>query len=164
MRLIVKKGTAFEQTLRQLREQYVRNAKEATAVLTEYYGVKPKKFKAYWGLGYTCIISPLDIIPEYIPETLKKGVKETDDGILTVDRRTKVGWEFLKEWETHDCAKGLSGQVLEQFGIYTLDPDTHMYGYWAVGKYEDDLYYLEVNEYAVRRLTDEAKSMMTIDL
>lgn len=164
MILTAKKDTAFEQTLRQLHEQYVRNAKEATEVLTRYYGVRPKKFKAYWGLGYTCMFSALDMTPEHMPETLKKGVRVTDDLLLTVNRRTKVGWEFLKEWEKCACAKGLSGQVLEQFGIYTLDPDTHMYGYWAVGKYEDDLYYLEVNEYAVRRLTDEAKSMMTIDL
>lgn len=164
MRLTAKKGTAFEQTLKELYEQYVRNAKEATGVLTFYYGVKPKEINTSWCLGYTCIMSPLDIIPSEIPVILKKGVKVAGDSRLTVDRRTKVGREFLAHWDTLDCAKGLSGESLKQYGIYTLDPDTHVYGYWAVGKDEDDLYYLEVNEYSARRLTDEAKEMMTIDL
>lgn len=164
MILTAKRGTAFEQTLKALHEQYVRKAKEATEVLTEYYGVRPKKFKAYWGLGYTCMFSPLDMTPEHMPETLKKGVRVTNNGLLTVNCLTKVGREFLAHWDTLDCSKGLSGESLEPFGIYTLDPDTHVYGYWAVGKDEDDLYYLEVNEYAVRRLTDDAKAMMTIDI
>lgn len=164
MILTAKKGTAFEQVLKALHEQYVRNAKEATEVLTRYYGVRPKAFKAYWGLGYTCMFSPLDMTPEHMPETLKKGVRVTDDLLLTVNRRTKVGWEFLKEWEKFACARGLSGKSLEPFGVYTLDPDTRMYGYWAVGKTDNGLYCLEVGEYAVRRLTDDAKDMMTIDI
>lgn len=163
MILTAKKGTAFEQTLRELYDPHIRNKKEAIEVLTDYYGVKPAKLSMFWGFGYTCSISALDFVPEHMPETLRKGVKEYIGG-LTVNRRTKVGREFLKKWETHDCAKGLSGESLEPFGIYTLDPDTHVYGYWAVGKDEDDLYYLEINEYAVRRLTDDAKTMMTIDI
>lgn len=163
MILTAKKGTAFEQTLRELYDPHIRNKKEAIEVLTDYYGVKPAKLSMFWGFGYTCSISALDFVPEHMPETLRKGVKEYIGG-LTVNRRTKVGREFLKKWETHDCAKGLSGKSLEPFGIYTLDPDTHVYGYWAVGKDEDDLYYLEINEYAVRRLTDDAKTMMTIDI
>lgn len=46
-------------------------------------------------------------------------------------------------------------------------PDTErlaLRGNWAVGKDEDHLYYLEINEYAVRRLTDDARKMMTIDI
>ena len=164
MILTAKKGTVFEQVLKELYEQYVRNTKEATAVLTEYYGVRPKTFKTYWMLGYTSIIWAVDIKPEYIPETLKKGVKVTDNGLLTVNRRTKVGREFLAHWDTLDCAKGLSGESLEQFGIYTLDQDAKKYSYWAVGKDEDDLYYLEINEFAVRRLTDDARKMVTIDI
>lgn len=163
MILTAKKETAFEQTLKELYEQYVRNAKEATEVLTEYYGVKPKVLRTYWVAGYTCIISARDITPEHMPETLRKGVKEYIGG-LTVDRRTKVGREFLLDWETRACAKGLSGESLEQFGIYTLDQDTHKYGYWCVGTDEDDLYYLEVSEYAARRLTDDARKMVTIDI
>lgn len=164
MILTAKKGTPFEQTLKELHEQYVRNTKEATAVLTEYYGVKPKVLRTYWCLGFTCMISAQDITPEHMPETLKKGVMETDDELLTVDRRTKVGREFLRDWKTRACAKGLSGESLEQFGIYTMDQDTHKYGYWCVGTDEDDLYYLEVSEYAARRLTAEARKMVTIDI
>ena len=163
MILTAKKGTAFEQTLKGLYDQHLRNKKEALEVLTDYYGVKPVEFKTYWCLGFTCMISAQDIRPAHIPETLKKGVKETD-GLLTINRRTKIGREFLNEWERRDCAKGLSGKSLEQYGIYTLDPDTHKYGYWAVGKDEDHLYYLEINEYVVRRLTDDARKMMTIDI
>lgn len=163
MILTAKRDTAFEQVLKELYEQYVRNAKEATEVLTEYYGVKPKVLRTYWVAGYTCIISARDITPEHMPETLRKGVKEYIGG-LTVDRRTKVGREFLRDWETRACAKGLSGESLEQFGIYTLDQDTHKYGYWCVGTDEDDLYYLEVSEYAARRLTDDARKMVTIDI
>lgn len=164
MILTAKKGSPFEQTLKELHEQYVRNTKEATAVLTEYYGVRPKTFKTSWVLGFTSIIWAVDIKPEYIPETLKKGVKVTDNGLLTVNRRTKVGREFLREWDTLECAKGLSGESLEQFGIYTLDQDAHVYGYWRVDKTDDGSYRLTINEYAVRRLTDDAKDMMTIDL
>lgn len=164
MILTAKKDTAFEQVLKELHEQYVRNAKEATGVLTMFYGVKPKEINTSWCLGYAYIMSPLDIIPSEIPVILKKGVKVAGDSRLTVDRRTKVGREFLNEWERRDCAKGLSGKSLEQYGIYTWDPDTHKYGYWAVGKDEDHLYYLEINEYAVRRLTDDARKMMTIDI
>lgn len=163
MILTAKRDTAFEQVLKELYEQYVRNAKEATEVLTEYYGVKPKVLRTYWVAGYTCIISARDITPEHMPETLRKGVKEYIGG-LTVDRRTKVGREFLRDLETRACAKGLSGESLEQFGIYTLDQDTHKYGYWCVGTDEDDLYYLEVSEYAARRLTDDARKMVTIDI
>lgn len=164
MILTAKKGTPFEQTLKELHEQYVRNAKEATEVLTEYYGVRPKTFKTSWVLGFTSIIWAVDIKPEYIPETLKKGVKVTDNGLLTVNRRTKLGREFLREWDTLERAKGLSGESLEQFGIYTLDQDAHVYGYWRVDKTDDGSYRLTINEYAVRRLTDDAKNMMTIDL
>lgn len=164
MILTAKKGTVFEQTLKELHTQYVRNTKEATAVLTEYYGVRPKTLKTSWVLGFTNIIWAVDIKPEYIPETLKKGVKVTDNGLLTVNRRTKVGREFLAHWDTLDCAKGLSGESLEQFGIYTLDQDAHMYGYWRVDKTDDGSFCLTINEYAVRRLTDDAKDMMTIGL
>ena len=164
MRLTAKKGTAFEQTLKELYDQHLRNKEEAIKVLTDYYGVKPLEMATFWVFGRTEMILGIEIKPMSVPRMLKKGVKETDDGILTVDRRTKVGLEFLAHWDTLDCAKGLSGESLKQYGIYTLDPDTHVYGYWAVGKDEDDLYYLEVNEYSARRLTDEAKEMMTIDL
>lgn len=164
MILTAKKDTAFEQTLKELHEQYVRNAKEATGVLTMYYGVKPKEINTSWCLGYAYIMSPLDIIPSEIPVILKKGVKVASDSRLTVDRRTKVGREFLNEWETLDCAKGLSGESLEQFGIYTLDQDALKYSYWAVVKDEDDLYCLIIHENAARRLTDDARKQMTIDI
>lgn len=109
------------------------------------------------------MILGIEMKPIYVPRMLKKGVKEYIGG-LTVDRRTKVGREFLAHWETLDCAKGLSGESLEQFGIYTLDPDTRKYVYWGVDKTDNGLYCLEVGEYAVRRLTDDARAMMTIDL
>lgn len=163
MRLTAKRGTAFEQTLRELYERDLRNKEEAIKAMTEYYGVKPVTFTTRWCLGFTRMFSPLYIEPEYIPETLKKGVKETG-GVLTVNRRTKVGREFLKEWETLECAKGLSGESLEQFGIYTLDEVAYKYGYWRVYKTDNGLYCLEVGEYALRQLTGEAKEMMTIDL
>lgn len=163
MILTAKRGTAFEQTLRELYERDLRNKEEAIKAMTEYYGVKPVKFTTRWCLGFTRMFSPLYIEPEYIPETLKKGVKETG-GVLTVNRRTKVGREFLRDWETRACANGLSGESLEQFGIYTLDQDAHVYGYWRVDKTDDGSYCLTINEYAVRRLTDDAKNMMTIDL
>lgn len=163
MILTAKKGTAFEQVLKALYDKHLRNKKEAIEVLTDYYGVKPLEMTTWWGFGRTGMILGIEMKPMYVPRTLKKGVKEYIGG-LTVDRRTKVGREFLKEWETLDCSKGLSGKSLEQYGIYTWDPDTHKYGYWAVGKDEDDLYYLEINEYAVRRLTDDARKMMTIDI
>lgn len=163
MILTAKKGTAFEQALKALYDKHIRNKKEAIEVLTDYYGVKPAKLRMFWGFGYTCMISALDFVPEHMPETLRKGVKEYIGG-LTVDRRTKVGREFLKQWETHDCAKGLSGDSLKPFGIYTLDPDTREYGFWRVYMTDDDLYRLAIGEYAARRLTDEAREMMTIDL
>lgn len=163
MILTAKKGTAFEQALKELYDKHVRNKKEAIDVLTDYYGVKPAKLSMIWCFGYTGMFSALDVVPEHMPETLRKGVKEYIGG-LTVDRRTKVGREFLRDWETRVCAKGLSGESLEQFGIYTLDPDTHKYGYWTVVKDEDDLYCLILHEYAARRLTDEAKKMVTIDI
>ena len=163
MRLTAKKDTAFEQTLKELYDQHIRNKEDAIEILTIYYGVKPAKLRMIWGFGYTCMFSPLDMTPEHMPETIRKGVKATD-GLLTVDRRTKRGRGFLDEWEKCACAKGLSGESLEQFGIYTLDQDTHKYGYWCVGTDEDDLYYLEVSEYAARRLTDDARKMVTIDI
>lgn len=164
MILTAKKGSLFEQTLKELHEQYVRNAKEATGVLTMYYGVKPKEINTSWCLGYAYIMSPLDIIPSEIPVILKKGVKVASDSRLTVDRRTKIGREFLREWNTLDCAKGLSGERLERFGIHTLDEVALKYGYWRVYKTDNSLYCLEVGEYALRQLTGEAKEMMTIDL
>lgn len=163
MRLIAKMGTAFEQTLRELYDQHLRNKEEAIKVLTDYYGVKPAMLSMIWGFGYSCMFSALDIIPEYIPETLKKGVKEYIGG-LTVDRRTKVGREFFAHWNTLDCAKGLSGKSLEPFGIYTLDPDTRRYSDWHVCTDEDGLYCLILHMDAVRRLTDDAKKQMTIDI
>ncbi len=163
MRLTAKRGTAFEQTLRELYEQDCRNKEEAIKAMTEYYGVKPVRFMTRWTLGFTRIFTPLDMEPEYIPETLKKGVKETG-GVLTVNRRTKVGREFLKEWEMRDCAKGLSGESLEQFGILTLDNYTLKYGFWRVCKTDNGLYCLEIGEYALRRLTNDAKEMMTIGI
>ena len=164
MRLTSKKGTIFEQVLKELYDQHIKNKKEATEVLTDYYGVKPVEFQTSWVLGYTSIIWAENIKPEYIPETLKKGVKVTDNGLLTVNRRTKVGREFLALWDTLDCAKGLSGESLEPFGIYTLDPDTGKYSGWIVCSTDDGLYCLVLHEYAARRLTDEAREMMTIDI
>lgn len=163
MILTAKKGTAFEQTLKELYDQHLRNKKEAIEVLTDYYGVKPAKLRMFWGFGYTCMISALDFVPEHMPETLRKGVKEYIGG-LTVNRRTKVGREFLAHWDTLDCSKGLSGESLEPFGIYTLDPDTCKYGNWRVYTTDDGLYCIVLHEYAARRLTKVAKTMMTIDL
>lgn len=163
MRLTANRGTAFEQTLRELYERDLRNKEEAIKAITEYYGVKPVKFMTHWYLGYARVFSPLDIEPEYIPEALKKGVKEVG-GCLTVNRRTKVGREFLREWETRDCAKGLSGESLEKFGIHTLDTVTLKYGCWSVCKTDNGLYCLEIGEFALRKLTDEAKEMMTIGI
>lgn len=163
MILTAKKETAFEQTLKELYDQHIRNKKEAIEVLTDYFGVKPAKLSMFWGFGYTCMISALDVVPEHMPETLRKGVKEYIGG-LTVDRRTKVGREFLAHWDTLDCSKGLSGESLEPFGIYTLDPDTCKYGNWRVYTTDDGLYRIVLHEYAARRLTKVAKTMMTIDL
>ena len=163
MILTAKKGTEFEQALKALYNQHLRNKKEAIEVLTDYYGVKPAKLSMFWGFGYTCMISAPDVVPEHMPETLRKGVKEYIGG-LTVDRRTKVGREFLKKWDKYACSKGLSGKSLEPFGIYTLDPDTRKYGYWRVDKTDNGLYCLEVGEYAARRLTDDARKQMTIDI
>ena len=163
MILTAKKGTAFEQALKALYDQHIRNKEEATVVLTDYYGVKPAKLSMFWGFGYTCTISALDFVPEHMPETLRKGVKEYIGG-LTVNRRTKVGREFLEKWDKHACSKGLSGEILEPFGIYTLDPDTREYGFWRVYMTGDDLYCLAVGEYAARRLTDEARKQMKIDI
>lgn len=163
MILTAKKGTAFEQTLKELYDQHIRNKKEAIEVLTDYFGVKPAKLIMFWGFGYTCMISALDFVPEHMPETLRKGVKEYIGG-LTVDRRTKVGREFLAHWDTLDCSKGLSGKSLEPFGIYTLDPDTCKYGNWRVYTTDDGLYCIVLHEYAALRLTKVAKTMMTIDL
>lgn len=163
MILTAKKGTAFEQTLKELYDQHIRNKKQAIKVLTDYYGVKPLEITTCWSFGRTGMILGIEMKPMSVPRTLKKGVKEYIGG-LTVDRRTKVGREFLKEWDTLDCAKGLSGESLEKFGLYTLDPDTHKYGYWAVCKDEDGLYCLILHEYAARRLTDDAKKQMTIDI
>lgn len=162
MILTAKKGTAFEQALRELYEQHLRNKEEAIKVLTAYYGVKPLEMTSGWGYGRTGMILGIEMKPIYVPRMLKKGVREYIGG-LAVNRRTKVGREFLAHWDTLDCAKGLSGESLEQFGIYTLDPDTRKYGYWRVDK-TDGLYCLEVGEYAARRLTDNARKMMTIDL
>lgn len=163
MILTAKKGTAFEQALKALYDKHIKNKKEAIGVLTAYYGVKPAKLSMIWGFGYTCMFSALDMTPEHMPETLRKGVKATD-GLLTVDRRTKRGRQFLEKWEKRACAKGLSGESLESYGIYTLDPDTRMYGNWRVYTTDDGLYCLVLHEYAARRLTKEAKEMMTIDL
>ena len=163
MILTAKKGTAFEQVLKELYDQNLRNKDEAIKVLTDYYGVKPLEMITCWCFGRTGMFSGLEMKPMSVPRTLKKGVKEYIGG-LTVDRRTKIGREFLREWETHSCAKGLSGESLKQYGIYTLDPDTREYGYWRVDKTDDGSYCLTINEYAVRRLTDEAREMMTIDL
>lgn len=163
MILTAKKGTEFEQALKALYDQHIRNKKEAIEVLTDYYGVKPAKLSMFWGFGYTCMISALDFVPEHMPETFRKGVKEYIGG-LTVDRRTKVGREFFAHWNTLDCAKGLSGKSLEPFGIYTLDPDTCKYGNWRVYTTDDGLYRIVLHEYAARRLTKVAKTMMTIDL
>lgn len=163
MILTAKRGTAFEQTLKELHDKHHRNKKEAIEVLTDYYGVKPAEMATSWGYGRTGMILGIEMKPMSAPRTLKKGVKEYIGG-LTVDRRTKIGREFLREWETRACAKGLSGESLEPFGIYTLDPDTREYGFWRVYMTGDDLYCLAVGEYAARRLTDEAKKMMTIDI
>lgn len=163
MILTAKKDTAFEQALKALYDQHIRNKKEAIEVLTDYYGVKPAKLSMFWCFGYTCMISALDFVPEHMPETLRKGVKEYIGG-LTVNRRTKVGREFLAHWDTLDCSKGLSGESLEPFGIYTLDPDTCKYGNWRVYTTDDGLYCIVLHEYAARRLTDDAKAMMTIDI
>lgn len=163
MILTAKKGTDFEQALKALYDKHLRNKKEAIEVLTDYYGVKPAKLRMFWGLGYTCMISALDFVPEHMPETLRKGVKEYIGG-LTVNRRTKVGREFLAHWDTLDCSKGLSGESLEPFGIYTLDPDTCKYGNWRVYTTDDGLYCIVLHGYAARRLTKVAKTMMTIDL
>lgn len=163
MILTAKKGTAFEDALKGLYDQHLRNKKEAIEVLTDYYGVKPAKLRMFWSFGYTCMISALDFVPEHMPETLRKGVKEYIGG-LTVNRRTKVGREFLAHWDTLDCSKGLSGESLEPFGIYTLDPDTCKYGNWRVYTTDDGLYCIVLHEYAARRLTDDAKAMMTIDI
>lgn len=163
MILTAKKGTAFEQTLRELYDQHLRNKKEAIEVLTDYYGVKPLEITTSWCFGRTGMFSGIEMKPTYVPRTLKKGVKEYIGG-LTVDRRTKRGREFLEEWAKFACARGLSGKSLEQFGIHTLDPDTGCYSAWYVCKDEDDLYCLILHEYAARRLTDDAKAMMTIDI
>lgn len=163
MILTAKKGTAFEQVLKELHDKHLRNKEEAIKVLTDYYGVKPLEMTSIWGCGYTGMILGIEMKPVFVPKTLKKGVKEYIGG-LTVDRRTKVGREFLNKWDTLACAKGLSGESLEQFGIYTLDPDTLEYGFWRVYMTDDDLYCLAIREYAARRLTDEAKTMMTIEL
>ena len=163
MILTAKKGTAFEQALKALYDKHIKNKEEAIKVLTAYYGVNPLEMTSGWGYGRTGMILGIEMKPIYVPRMLKKGVKEYIGG-LTVDRRTKVGREFLAHWETLDCAKGLSGESLEQFGIYTLDPDTHKYGYWAVCTDEEGLYCLILHEYAARRLTDDAKDMMTIDI
>lgn len=163
MILTAKRGTAFEQVLRALYDKHLRNKKDAIEILTAYYGVKPVEMLTSWYLGYSCMFSPLDMTPEHMPETLRKGVKAAD-GLLTVDRRTERGRVFLEEWAKFACARGLSGESLEPFGIYTLDPDTRCYFYWCVGTDEDDLYYLAIDEYAARRLTDEAREMMTITI
>lgn len=163
MILTAKKGTAFEQTLKELYDQYIRNKKQAIKVLTDYYGVKPLEMTTSWGLGRTGMILGIEMKPVSVPRTLKKGVKEYIGG-LTVDRRTKVGREFLREWNTLDCSKGISGESLEQYGIYTLDPDTRSYSAWYVCKDEDGLYCLILHECAVRRLTAEAKAQMKIDI
>lgn len=163
MILTAKKGSLFEQTLRELYDQHLRNKEEAIEILTTYYGVKPLEMTTSWGYGHTGMILGIEMKPVFVPRTLRKGVKEYIGG-LTVDRRTKVGREFLKEWDTLACAKGLSGKSLEPFGIYTLDPDTREYGFWRVYMTGDDLYCLAVGEYAARRLTDEAREMMTIDI
>lgn len=164
MILTAKRGTAFEQALKKLHDKHLRNKKDAIEILTIYYGVKPVEMLTSWCLGNSCMFSPLDMTPEHMPETLKKGVRRTSDGLLTVDRRTKRGRGFLEEWAKFACARGLSGKSLEQFGIYTLDPDTRCYSYWCVGKDEDDLYYLAIDEYAARRLTNKAKEMMEITI
>lgn len=163
MILTAKKDTAFEQALKALYDQHLRNKEEAIEVLTDYFGVKPLEMTTSWGCGRTGMILGIEMKPGFVPRTLRKGVKEYIGG-LTVDRRTKVGREFLKEWDTLACAKGLSGKSLEPFGIYTLDPDTLEYGFWRVYMTDDNLYCLAIGEYAARRLTDEAKEMMTIDL
>lgn len=163
MILTAKKGTAFEQALRELYDKHIRNKKEAIEALTDYYGVKPAKLRMIWCFGYTCMFSALDMTPEHMPETLKKGVKECL-GVLTVNRRTKRGRQFLEKWEKLACSKGLSGESLESFGIFTLDPDTRKYGNWRVYTTDEGLYCLVLHEYAARRLTGEAKEMMTIDL
>ena len=163
MILTARRDTAFEQTLKELYDQHLRNKKEAIEVLTDYYGVKPLEIATCWGCGLTGMILGIEMKPVSVPRTLKKGVKKYIGG-LTVDRRTKVGREFLAHWDTLDCSNGLSGESLEQYGIYTLDPDTRKYGYWQVYKTDNGLYCLEVGEYAVRRLTDDAKAMMTIDI
>ncbi len=163
MILTAKKDTDFEQTLRELYDQHLRNKEEATKVLTDYYGVKPLEIATCWGCGLTGMILGIEMKPVSVPRTLKKGVKEYIGG-LTVDRRTKVGREFLAHWDTLDCSKGLSGKSLEPFGIYTLDPDTCKYGNWRVYTTDDGLYCIVLHEYAARRLTKVAKTMMTIDL
>lgn len=163
MILTAKKGTAFEQTLKELYDQHIRNKKEAIEVLTDYFGVKPLEMTTSWGYGRTGMILGIEMKPVFVPRTLRKGVKEYIGG-LTVDRRTKVGREFLAHWDTLACAKGLSGKSLEPFGIYTLDPDTREYGFWRVYMTDDDLYCLAIGEYAARRLSDEAREMMTIDI
>ena len=163
MILTAKRDTAFEQALKELYDKHLRNKREAIEVLTAYYGVKPLEMTTSWCCGRTGMILGIEMKPVSVPRTLKKGVKEYIGG-LTVDRRTKVGREFLAHWDTLDCAKGLSGESLEQFGIYTLDPDTLEYGYWCVCKDEEDLFCLILNEYAARRLTKEAKEQTTITI
>lgn len=159
MILTAKKGTAFEQVLRELYERKLRNKEEATEVLTEYYGVKPVEIRTIWCLGALCIVPTLDFYTDYVPRPLKKGVKEYIGG-LTIDHQTKEGKEFLNYWHTLECSKGLSGESLEKFGIHTLDPDTRR---WQVDKTDYGLYCLIINEYAVQLLTNDAKEMMTIE-
>lgn len=43
MRLTAKRGTAFEQTLRELYDKHIKNKKEAIEVLTDYYGTTQRR-------------------------------------------------------------------------------------------------------------------------
>lgn len=124
MILTAKKGSEFEQTLRELYDQHLRNKKEAIEVLTDYYGVKPVEMLTSWCLGNSCMFSPLDMTPEHMPETLKKGVRRTSDGLLTVDRRTKEGGNSSKNGRSSPAPEVSLGRALSNSGstLWILTP------------------------------------------
>lgn len=164
MRIRAIKGSELEKEIIKMRNQLLKDEKEAYEKVKEYCGLMPDSVGYGWIFGTTAIFNcfiigfkDANVKPDRL--VLNKAYKSSE--IWQPNRSTKEGKEFISNWNKRFL--GIDGVPLSKFGIPVMDEKSGVYCHWL--PFEDySGYYISAGASLLDRMPSTKSDQFTIDV
>lgn len=162
IKLIAKKGSALEQTLKEMTEQMAKNRDDAVCIIKEATGVEPESIGYRWGWGDVATFLPTLVRfkkedwEKINPKVMRRDKR--DDNYFKPSKRYTAGNQLYEKFIQEVSCQCITDEPLKQHGIHTVFSDRTV---WVqpIHDEEKDAYILLASDSLPHGFTDIAKSV-----